>query len=143
MKKASKPKNNIKFLRQQKGLSSSDLAELIGTSKPHMSRLESGKTPLNSDWIIKISAALKVPTSEVADISFSRAFTSTADDTLVGSVLGWLLEANDQYQTKLSHQELSKWATFIYKKAAAKPLSADLVRDLTFTIVEVIRQGRK
>jgi len=30
----------------------------------------------------------------------------------------------------------------IYKKAAAKPLSADLIRDLTFTVIEVIRQTR-
>jgi len=141
MKKSAPHQNKIKQLRIKKGLSSADLAELIGTSRPHMSRLENGKSPLDADWILKISAALEVPTTDVADVSFTKKFNMMSDDTMVGSILGWLLEANDHYKAKLSHKELSTWATYIYKKSAKRP-NADLIRDLTFTVVEVIKLSR-
>ena len=143
MKKRALLHNKVKKLREAQGLSSAELAELIGTSRPHMSRLENGKSPLDADWILKIAGALDVQTSEVADVQFSKKFASVSDDALVGSVLGWLLEANDQYKTKLTNEELAKWSSFIFKKVAQKSYNYSYTRDLTFTIVEVIKQTKK
>lgn len=143
MKKATKLHNNIKQLRIKRDLSSGELADMVGTSRPHMSRLENGKSPLDADWILKISAALKVSTSEVADVQFNKRLSSLQDDTMVGSVLGWMLEANDQLKAKLTNEELSKWASYVFKKASAHSLNAQYMRDLTFTVVEVIKLSRK
>lgn len=51
--------------RKQSGLSQNDLAELIGTKKENISRIENGKQNISLDTIIKISSALN------KDISFS------------------------------------------------------------------------
>ena len=53
-------KNYIKEYRIKKNLTQEQLAELIGTSKVQISRLETGERRLNMDWIEKIAKALGV-----------------------------------------------------------------------------------
>src|ERR1700693_2692402 len=100
MKSATRQKNRIAALRKERGLSSLALAKMIGTSAPHMSRLESGQSPLSIEWIGKLSGALKVGSHEIIDLPFDRKFTGKCDDALLGSALGWLMEAADKYGVK-------------------------------------------
>lgn len=57
--------NRIKALRKAKGISQQRLAELIGTSKPQMGRLENGHRRLSDHWIARIAAALNVRPGEL------------------------------------------------------------------------------
>ncbi len=134
-------KNKIKRLREERGISSRALAKKLGTSAAQMSRLESGKSALSVKWILKISAALNVPSNEIMDLPLEKKFSSTCDDNLLGSALGWLLEAGDQYKVKLKRQVLSKWAGYIYKEAVEQPLNSKQTRYLAFTIMKVLKDS--
>jgi len=136
-------KNRIKQLRNERGISSRELAKMVGTSAPHMSRLERGLSPLSIEWIAKLSGALKVGSHEIIDLPFDRKFTGKCDDALLGSALGWLMEASDKYGVKLSRQDLSKWASYVYKEAVEQPLDFKRTKYLAFTIVQVIRQVKR
>jgi len=140
MKSKTKPKNKIKELREERGISSRDLAKKIGTSAPHMSRLENGQTPLSIKWIAKIADVLDVNSSEIIDLPLDKKGGASCDDALLGSALDWLLEASAKYKVKLSRQDLSKWASFVYKEAVEEPLNFKQTRYLAFTIVKIIKR---
>jgi len=140
--KAKVQKNRIKELREERGISGRKLAEQIGTSAPHMSRLEGGQSPLSIEWILKLSKVLGVSTHEIIDLPLDRKFTATCDDALLGSAIGWLLEAGDKYKIKLSSKDLSKWASYVYKEAVEQPLNFKQTQYLAVTIVRVIKQVR-
>ena len=57
--------NRIKVLRKARGISQQRLAEMIGTSKPPMGRLENGRRRLSDHWIARIAAALQVRPGEL------------------------------------------------------------------------------
>jgi len=143
MKDKARQPNRIKELLKERGMASRTLAKMIGTSSPHMSRLESGDTLLSIKWIAKIAAALNVNSSEIMDLPFDTKFTRTCDDALLGSVIGWMLEAADKFKVKLSSEELSAWAMYVYKGAVEQPLAHQQTRYVAFTIVKVIQQVRK
>lgn len=141
--KAKTQKNRIKDLREERGLSSRELAKKIGTSAPHMSRLENGQSPLSIEWILKLAGVLGVNTHEIINLPLDRKLTATCDDALLGSAIGWLLEASDKYKVKLSSKDLSKWASYVYKEAVEQPLNFKQTQYLAFTIVKVIRLLKK
>jgi transcriptional regulator with XRE-family HTH domain len=138
--KAKAQKNRIKDLREERGISSRKLAQQIGTSAPHMSRLEAGQSPLSIEWILKLSKVLGVNTHEIVDLPLDKKLSNSCDDALLGSVLGWLLEASEKYKIKLSRQDLSKWASYVYKEAVEQPLNFKQTKYLAVTIIKVIRQ---
>jgi len=131
--------NNIKALCEKKGLTSLELAKKIGTSAPHMSRLINGHSPLKMKWLLKISAALKVPTSQISGIALDKKLSDTCDDTLLGSVMGWILESSDSYKIKLTRQETAKLTSFVYKEAMATPLTFAQTRDLARMVLKIKR----
>ena len=53
-------RNNIKKIREAKGLKQATLAEMIGTYPQQMSRIESNRESIDFKWIDKIAAALGV-----------------------------------------------------------------------------------
>lgn len=53
--------NNIAAYRTRAGLTQSDLAEAIGTTRNMMVKLEGGSRGLTSDWLEKLSGKLGVP----------------------------------------------------------------------------------
>ena len=137
MKKAKPVSNHIKALCQKKGISSVALAKKIGTSAPHMSRLINGQTPLTHEWLLKISAALKVPTSQIINVGIEKNFAEECDDTLLGSIMGWLLEASEEFDIELSRQELTRLTGFIYKQSVQKRLNLDEARYLASASVQI------
>lgn len=54
----SSPPNRIRELRKARGLSTSALAELVGTSQVQISRLERGERGLTVEWMMNIAKAL-------------------------------------------------------------------------------------
>jgi len=50
--------NRIKELRQKRGISTYQLAELTGLKQPNIARIESGKYSTGVDILSKIAAAL-------------------------------------------------------------------------------------
>lgn len=59
------PKNRIRDLRKAKGLTSEQLAEHVGVSQPHISRLEGNKRLLLVPLAERIAGVLGVTTAEV------------------------------------------------------------------------------
>lgn len=51
-------RNRLAELREAKGLTQEALGELIGTSESTISRLESGATKMNDDYLARLSRAL-------------------------------------------------------------------------------------
>jgi transcriptional regulator with XRE-family HTH domain len=131
------PTNNIKTFCEKKGISARELAKRVGTSAPHMSRLINGKSPLKMKWLLKISGVLKVPTNKIAGVDMDKKFTDKCDDTLLGSIMGWLLEASDEFKIELSRQELTKLTSFIYKESVETPLNFNETRYLAFSAVRI------
>lgn len=52
--------DRLKRLREEKGLSQKELADLIGTSNQQISRLEKGQVRLNTDWMHRLADALSI-----------------------------------------------------------------------------------
>lgn len=59
---------NIKKIRQSKGISQVDLGYLCNFEKPNMQRIESGKTNPTIKTLLKISKALKVSLIDLLEI---------------------------------------------------------------------------
>jgi len=57
--------NRIKELREQRGLTQQQLADMIGTTKQQIGRLEGAKRRLSDQWVQKIAGALEVHPGEL------------------------------------------------------------------------------
>lgn len=134
--------NRIRALREERGLSSLALAKMIGTSAPHMSRLENGETALSIDWLAKLEAALKVSAREIVDLPFESKFTASCDEALLSSVIGWLLEAADKFKVRLSRQDLAHWSSYIYSGAVDQGLNFKQTQYLAITIVRTLQAAK-
>lgn len=57
----------VAVLREHRRFTIRELAEVAGVSPSHLSGIESGKTPGSSDVIVRIAAALRVPSDLLAE----------------------------------------------------------------------------
>ena len=77
--------NRIKELREARGLSAADLAEMVGTSQPQITRLERGVRRLTVEWMTRIARALDcrpmdlIASATMAEIATEAARYSPAD----------------------------------------------------------------
>ena len=143
MKNQAGHKNRIKELREERGISSRALAQKLGTSAAQMSRLESGKSALSIKWILSIAKILNVPTNEIMNLPLNKQISNNCDDALLGSAIGWLLEASERQKMKLSRQELSRFASFVYKEAIERPLSFKDTQYLAGVVVRVLKKAKE
>ena len=60
-----KNKNALFDIREKKGLTQKDVAELIGTTANQISRLETGTRKLAPEWLERLSVALKCTKAEL------------------------------------------------------------------------------
>lgn len=58
---------NISFYRKSKGISQSELAELVNISRTHMSRIETADCAVSLDVIFAICDALNIDPSKLFD----------------------------------------------------------------------------
>lgn len=58
---------NIAYYRKEKGLSQSQLAELVNVSRTHMSRIETANCAVSMDTVFDICDALCVKPSKMFD----------------------------------------------------------------------------
>ncbi|WP_367396746.1 helix-turn-helix domain-containing protein [Sinimarinibacterium sp. CAU 1509] len=61
-----KSKRTLSHLRLAKGISQTRLAEMIGTSQPHLSNVEQGRSEPMLSTADKLSEALGVPLAEIS-----------------------------------------------------------------------------
>ena len=62
------------------------------------------------------------------------------DPALLGSTIGWLLEACGKYKIKPDAKNISKWASYVYNEAIEHPMNMKRVRGLAFSVVKVAQQ---
>lgn len=139
-------KNRIKALREAQGLSQAALAERMGTSAAQVNRLEKGQRKLTVPWLLRLGAALDASADEITDLPLKKKAIGGAkcDQALLGSVLGFLLEAGDKLKIKPTHRELAGWAAYVYNEAVERPLSFHQSRDLATQVVKISRKfGKK
>lgn len=88
----------LKKVREAKGLSQKELANLIGMAQAQYSRIESGKTDPSFSVVVKIAKALGLTISELfqADEIFSD--TNSYDKTLMEKLR--LLDSLDEVEKK-------------------------------------------
>lgn len=136
------PKTYIDALLKERGMRANKLAEEIGVSTSYMSKLRNQLAPVTPQLAHKIGEALGVDPHKVVDLPFTKRFTTTCDEALLGSVLGWICEAADKHEIKLSHQELSHWASYVYKSALEETLNFQQTKFLAYAVIDIIRQVR-
>jgi transcriptional regulator with XRE-family HTH domain len=135
-------KNNIQPLREERGWSQDFLAEKLGTTGPQINRLEKGQRKLTVDWLLRLCAALDVSADKIANIPLSKPKSGT-DPTMLGLVVGWLIEACDKYKIGQSPKEIGKWTAYVYGEAVEKDLNFKETRALAFQIVKLGRPKKK
>lgn len=62
-----KPKNFIRKLREQAGLSRDELARRVGCGVTTITKLERGERKLHEDWITRIADALEIYPADLLD----------------------------------------------------------------------------
>jgi len=137
MKNSDQPENNIEKLCKERGISARQLAKKIEISPPQMSRLINGQAVLSIKWLLKIAAALEVQPTDIVELPMNKKFIAKCDAALLGSIIGWLLEASAQFKVVLSKEQLSNLTSFIYNEVAERGLNFNETRHLTFAAVKV------
>ena len=61
--------NNLRKIRREKDLTQEYIAFELGISQKAYSDIENGKTKINQQYLEKIASILKVPSSDICDIS--------------------------------------------------------------------------
>ena len=137
------PKTYIDALLKERGLHANELAGMIEVSTSYMSKLRNHLAPVTPQLAHKIGNALGVDPNKVVDLPFTKRFTTTCDEALLGSALGWICEAAEKHKVKLTHQELSHWASYVYKGALEEALNFQQTKYLAHTVVDIIRQVKR
>ncbi|MFY9286902.1 MAG: helix-turn-helix transcriptional regulator [Alphaproteobacteria bacterium] len=131
------PPDRLNSLLKAKGKKPIWLADQIGTSRAHLSRILNRKSPLTMEWVLKIAKALKVKPHEIAGIHMNKKSASKVDDVALGAIIGWIMEASSEAKMQLSQSDLGKLATFVYKEAIEQPLNFDETRYLAFSAIRI------
>ena len=64
------PKNRIRELRKNKGLTQVELAEILGVTQTAIYKLETGASDLDTKWMEKLSIALEVKPYELLPLEW-------------------------------------------------------------------------
>lgn len=69
--------NNIRRIREARGLSLENLAQLCGTDRSQVWRLEAGQRALTQSWMERLAKALACNPADLIDTGFSLAETGS------------------------------------------------------------------
>lgn len=64
----SQKEHSLRALRLERGLSQAQLADLMGTSQPHIARIENGTAQIMFDTAAKLASALGVSLDELSEL---------------------------------------------------------------------------
>lgn len=136
--------NNIRTVREMRGLTQEALAQKLGTSAAQVNRLEKSVRKLTIEWLLKLCAALDATADEIVDLPLSRkAGGAKCDQALMGTVLGALLEITEKQKTTPSRKELTEWSTYVYNEAIEKKLNLKQTLSLAEQVVKISRRFGK
>ena len=137
-----KLENNIKPLREARGWSQEVLAAKMDTTGPQINRLENGQRKLTVGWLLRLCAAFDMPADKIANIPVSKIDKKNLDHTMLGLVIGWLIEACDKYKIDQNPRDIGKWATYVYTEVDEQDLNFDDAKELAFKMVQIGKQKR-
>jgi transcriptional regulator with XRE-family HTH domain len=109
--------NNIKAIRESRGMTQEALAAKLGTSTAQVNRLEKSVRKLTVEWLLRICGALDATADEIVDLPVSKKFGGKkADDALMGTILGAIFETAENLDVDVSRQELVDWSNYVYRE---------------------------
>lgn len=74
--------NRLQELRETRGLTLRELAELVGTSNQQLNKLELSKRQLTTNWLLRLAAALECHPWEIVDGSSPSGLSDREQDLL-------------------------------------------------------------
>lgn len=118
--------NRIKQLRKDKGLTLQALAELVGTDKSQINRLERGERRLTTEWMERLAGALAcTPADLLANTSIPKPISDALHHTVRGFVFdalqktGWSTEELAQ-KAKIAHIKIE---SLVHNMESTVPLT--------------------
>jgi transcriptional regulator with XRE-family HTH domain len=127
----------MQALRESRGLTQDELAEMVGTTGPQINRLEKGQRKLTVEWLLRLCAAFNVSADKIVNIPMPKKTVTNSDPAMLGAVVGWLIEACDKYRFKPDSKDVGKWASFVYGEVTEKDLNFKETRELAFHIAKL------
>lgn len=88
-------KNNLKKLRQLKGISVEKLAEAAGCSEQTIYKIQTGERDISSDWLLKLSKALNCYPCEILPDEWQKPHEKQLkhiDQDLLGRIIKTMIE---------------------------------------------------
>lgn len=55
----------LKIIRTEHGVYLQDMANMLGVTRPYLSMVETGKTPMPEEWIYKLQKAYHIPEEKI------------------------------------------------------------------------------
>ena len=133
------PKNHIEQLLERNGKHANWLADEIGVSPAHISRMINSQSRIQPAMAKKIGDVLGVDPDKVVDFQFGR---KSSDPALLAQALTWLLDDSEKKGIELSHKAASRLAVYVHDKALASSLNFAKTKALAATIIDVIQLSK-
>lgn len=114
--------NNLKFIREYRGMSQEALSELVGTVKGQIYKLETGERKLTHAWMVRLANPLKCNPSDFV-IDKNKLFLDQYDDGLRDSEIAIIDAIKDLIQILcLTNPDISGMLrnAFSYQRAEYK-----------------------
>jgi len=136
--------NNIKAVRESRGMTQEALALKLGTSTAQVNRLEKSVRKLTIEWLLRICGALDATADEIVDLPLSKKFGGKkADDALMGTILGAIFETAEKIGVDVSQQELIDWSSYVYSEVLEGHLNHRGTVDLAAHVVKFNKRRAK
>jgi transcriptional regulator with XRE-family HTH domain len=113
-------KNRIKELREKKGLSQTQLAQLVDSTQTIVSKIENGKQSLTTEQLARFAAVLEVHPSElVDDPQWNRTPLSQLNEPLLRVISQAVVKAARK-QPQLTDTDAAAVIASLYRQYAPK-----------------------
>jgi transcriptional regulator with XRE-family HTH domain len=105
--------NNLQQIRKRAGLNQEQLGQIIGVTKGHVSKIESGQVGLNEKLIKTITRHFNVSAAELLGESAANSF-GQLDHVLMQTISGAIDRVASKRGLKLSREEFLKLSVDLY-----------------------------
>lgn len=136
MKKITPLPNNIQAILDEKDMSVRQLAKKTGKSPAQLGRLIKGDAPLTTQWIFRLAEALGVKALEIVTLKLSKADLRKYDSMMLGSIMGYLIEAADDFKVPLNIDELSNLVSYLAQEVVERRVDDVSTRRLAINVIQ-------
>lgn len=134
-------KNKIKELRNKKGITLQQLADVLNSTKTQVQRLESGTRRLTLGWMERIAKALDCsPKDLIEDDTYNDGYPLINSD-LLQHVMKIVEDVIIKEKISLSLDNKAKAVSLLYNYCAhKKEVSPDAINDQTSILLEALKE---